>query len=67
MEGRWRQKMILSILTLCNDNGNDKYKEGIEYKSDKDMVGIIQPTKKAKGKHNTIIDELIWTKAKKKI
>ncbi len=26
------------------------------------MVEIIQPTKKAKGKPNAIIDELIWTK-----
>ncbi len=55
----------LSILTQCNDNGNDTYKEGMEYESDKDMVEIIQPTKKAKGKH--IIDELIWTKETNKI
>ncbi len=41
MEGSWRQKMILSILTLCNDNGNDTYKEGMEYKSDNDMMEII--------------------------
>ncbi len=59
--------MILSILTLCNVNGNDTYKEGMEYESDNDMVEIIQPTKKAKGKHNTIIDELVWTKATKEI
>jgi hypothetical protein len=42
-------------------------KEGIEYKSDKDMVEIIQPTKKAKGKRNKIIDELIWTQATRDI
>ena len=58
--------MILSILTLCNVNGNDTYKDGMEYESDKDMVEIIQPTKKAKGKRNKIIDELIWTKEIKK-
>ena len=34
----------------------------MEYESDNDMVEIIQPTKKAKGKPNAIIDELIWTK-----
>jgi hypothetical protein len=55
--------MILSILTPCNDDGNDTTKEGIEYESNKDMVEIIQPTKKAKRKHNEIIDELIWTQA----
>ncbi len=60
MEGSWRQKMILSILTLCNVNGNDTYKEGMEYESDNDMEVIIQPTKKTNGKR--IIDELIWTK-----
>jgi len=48
MEVSWRQKMILSILNLCNDDGNDTYKEGMEYKIDNDMVEIIQPTKKAK-------------------
>ena len=37
----------------------------MEYESDNDMVGIIQPTKKAKGKLNEIIDELIWTQAAK--
>ena len=31
------------------------------------MVEIIQPTKKAKGKRNMIIDELIWTQAAKEI
>ncbi len=62
MEGSWQQKMILSILTLCNDDSNDTYKEGMEYKRDNDMVEIIQPTKIAKGKPNAIIDELIWTK-----
>ncbi len=35
----------------------------MEYESDNDMVKIIQPTKKAKGKPNKIIDELIWTQA----
>ena len=55
--------MILLILTLCNDDGNDTYKEGMEYKSDNDMVEIFQPTKKAKGKPNEIIDELIWSQA----
>ncbi len=60
MEGSWRQKMIL--LTLCDDNGNDTYKEGMEYESDNDMVEIIQPTKKEKQKRNEIIEELIWTK-----
>ncbi len=54
--------MILSILTLCDDDGNDTYKDGMEYKSDNDMVEIIQPTKKAKGMRNKIIDKLIWTK-----
>ena len=67
MEGSWRHKMILSILTPCNDNVNDTTKEGIEYDRDKDMVEIIQPTKKAKVKHNKIIDELIWTQAAKDI
>jgi histone-lysine N-methyltransferase SETD2 len=67
MEGSWRQKMILSILTLCNDNSNDTTKEGMEYKSDKDMVEIIQPTKKAKGKHTKIVEELIWTQPAKNI
>ncbi len=42
--------MILSILTLCNVNGNDTYKEGMEYKSDNDMEVIIKPTKKNKWK-----------------
>jgi len=46
MEGSWRQKMILSILTTCGDDDNDTYKEGMEYKSDNDMEVIIQPTKK---------------------
>ena len=50
MEGSWRQKMILSILTPCDDDDNDTTKEGVEYKSDKDMVEIIQPTKKSKRK-----------------
>ncbi len=50
----------MSILTTCGDNGNDTTKEGIEYESDKDMVEIIQPTKKTNGKR--IIDELIWMK-----
>ncbi len=27
MEGSWRHKMILSILTLCNVDGNDTNKE----------------------------------------
>ena len=63
MEGSWRQKMILSILTLCNVNGNDTYKEGMEYKSDNDMEVIIQPTKKTNGRGNQIIEELIWTQA----
>ena len=67
MEGSWMQKMIFSILTPCDDNGNDTYKEGMEYDNEKDMVGIIQPIKKAKGKRNKIIDELIWTKATRKI
>jgi hypothetical protein len=31
----------------------------MEYDNDNDMVEIIQPTKKAKGKHNEIIDALI--------
>ena len=48
MEGSWRHKMILSILTLCNVSGNDTYKEGMEYESDNDMEVIIQPTKKNK-------------------
>ncbi len=65
MERSWRKKMILSILTLCNVNGNDTYKEGMEYKSDNDMEVLIQPTKKTNGKR--IIDELIWTKETKKI
>ncbi len=52
--------MILSILTLCDDDSNDTYKEGMEYESDNDMVEIIQPTIKAKGNPNEIIDELIW-------
>ena len=52
MEGSWRQKMILSILTTCGDNDNDTYKEGMEYESDNDMEVIIQPTKKTKGKRN---------------
>jgi hypothetical protein len=60
MEGSWRQKMILSILTTCGDDGNDATKEGIEYESDKDMVEIIKPTEKTNGIR--IIDELIWTK-----
>ena len=34
----------------------------MEYDNDNDMVEIIQPTKKTKGKQNDIIDELIWTK-----
>ena len=34
----------------------------MECDNDNDMVEIIQPTKKAKGKCNEIIDELIWTK-----
>ena len=62
MKGSWQQKMILSILTLCDDNGNDTYKEGMEYKSDNDMVEIIPLTKKTKLKRNKIIEELIWTK-----
>jgi hypothetical protein len=66
MEGSLRQKMILSILTPCDDNGNDTCKEGMEYDNDNDMGEIIQPTKKAKGKRNKIIDELIWTKEIKK-
>ena len=69
MEGNWRQKMILPILTPCDDNGNDTYKESMEYNTDNesDMVEIIQPTKKAKGKRNKIIDELIWTQKTKLI
>jgi hypothetical protein len=67
MEGSWRQKMILSILTTCGDNDNDTYKEVMEYESDNDMEVIIQPTKKTKGKRNEIIDELIWTQATKVI
>jgi sentrin-specific protease 1 len=67
MEGSWRQKMILSILTTCGDNDNDTYKEGMEYESDNDMEVIIQPTKKTKGKRSEIIDELIWTQATKVI
>ncbi len=67
MERSWQQKMILSIITLCNVNGNDTYKDGMEYKSDNDMVEIIQPTKKAKGKPNAIIDELIWTEVTREI
>ena len=58
--------MILSILTLCNDEGNDTNK-GMEYNNDNDMVEIIQTTKKAKGKQNKIIDELIWTKESRMI
>ena len=58
--------MILSILTTCGDDGNDTTKEGIEYESDKDMVEIIHPTKKAKGKCYKIIDELIWKQEAKK-
>ena len=49
MEGSWRLKMILSILTLCNDESNNTNKEGMEYDSDNDMVEIIQTTKNAKG------------------
>ncbi len=67
MEGSWRHKMILSILTLCNVSGNENYKEGMEYESDNDMVEIIQPTKKAKGNPNAIIDELIWTEVTRAI
>ncbi len=52
MEGSWQQKIILPILTLCSDNG---------------MVEIIQPTKKAKGKHKKIIDELICTETAREI
>ena len=48
MEGSWRQKMILSILTLCNDDGNDTYKEGMEYESDNDMVEITYQKSKRK-------------------
>ena len=62
-----RQKMILSILTPCNENGNETYKEGIEYKSDNDMVEIIQPAKKAKGNPKAINDELIWTEVTRSI
>ena len=61
MEGSWRQKMILSILTPCDDNGNGTNKEGMEYDNDNDIVEIIQPTKKTKGKQTKIVDELIWT------
>ena len=39
----------------------------MEYNNDNDMVEIIQPTKKAKGKRNEIIYELIWTKETKRI
>jgi histone-lysine N-methyltransferase SETD2 len=67
MEGSWRQKMILSILTTCGDDSNDTTKEGMEYESDNDMEVIIQPTKKIKGKRNQIIEELIWTKATREI
>ncbi len=42
--------MILSILTTCDEDGNDTYKEGMEYESDNDMEVIIQPTKKNKWK-----------------
>ena len=63
MEGIWWQKIILSILTPCDDNGNDTYKEGMKYDNDKNMVEIIQPTEKAKGKPKEIIEELIWTQA----
>ncbi len=67
MEGSWRQKMILSILTLCNVKGNDTYKEGMEYENDNDMEVIIQPTKKTNGKRNQIIKELIWTETRREI
>ncbi len=39
----------------------------MEYNNNNDMVEIIQPTKKAKGKPNTIIDEVIWTHATRAI
>ena len=52
--------MILSILTPCNDNSNDTNKEGKEYNSDNDMVEIIQPTIKEKGKKTKMVNELIW-------
>ena len=42
--------MIFSIPTPCNNDGNDTDKDGMEYDNDNDMVDIIQPTKKAKGK-----------------
>ena len=67
MEGSWRQKMILSILTTCGDDNNDTYKESMECESDNDMEVIIQPTEKTKGKRNQIIDELIWTQATMRI
>jgi hypothetical protein len=67
MEGSWRQKMILSILTTCGDDSNDTTKEGMEYESDNDMEVIIQPTEKAKGKCNEIIEELIWTEVTMRI
>ena len=67
MEGSWWIKMILSILTLCNDESNDTNKEGMEYDNDNYMVKIIQSTKKAKGKQNKIIDELVWTKETRRI
>ena len=50
MDGSWQEKMILSILILCDDKNNNTNKEDMEYINDNDMVEIIQPTKKAKGK-----------------
>ena len=67
MEGSWRQKMILSILTTCSDDNNDTYKEGMEYESDNDIEDIIKPTDKTKRNRNQIIDELTWTKATQRI
>ena len=55
--------MILSILTTYDDDGNDTYKENMEYESDNYMEVIIQPTKKTNGKGNQIIEDLIWTQA----
>ncbi len=67
MEGSWRQKMILSILTTCGDDYNDTYKEGMENESDNEMEVIIQHTKKTKENSNRIIDENIWSQRTKKI
>jgi hypothetical protein len=54
MEGSLWKNMILSILTLCNDEGKDINKD-MEYDNDNDMVNIIQPNKKVKGKQNNLV------------